>query len=259
MCEITGYSREQLEATTHRSITHPDDLARNERGYQEIVAGQASHYRTEMRYIHSDGHVVPVDLSATVVRDGDGEPVHVLTQVQDITERKRFEGQLQYLADHDSLTGLFNRRRFEEELERHVVHGRRYGMSGALLLLDLDDFKQVNDSFGHRAGDSVLTAVAEVLRGRLRESDIVARFGGDEFAVLMPVGGVNEAAELANLVADAICSDVPSPAGPLYASIGIALFDEATTPDEILSEADDAMYADKRASRHPVRHLRSVE
>ena len=95
----TGYSREQLEATTYQSITHPDDLARDEKGYREVMSGQASQYRTEKRYIHADGHVVPVDLSATVVRDGDGEPVHVLTQVQDITERKRYEGRLQYLAD----------------------------------------------------------------------------------------------------------------------------------------------------------------
>ena len=133
------------------------------------------------------------------------------------------------MADHDALTGLFNRRRFEEELERHIAHGRRYGMGGALLLLDLDDFKRVNDDFGHRAGDRVLTAVAVVLKHRLRESDIVARFGGDEFAVLMPVGGVGEATELAELLGAAIRADVPTPAGPLSASVGIALFGDLST------------------------------
>ena len=128
------------------------------------------------------------------------------------------------MAEHDALTGLFNRRRFEEELDRHIAHGRRYGMGGALLLLDLDDFKRVNDEFGHRAGDRVLTAVAVVLSHRLRESDIVARFGGDEFAVLMPVGALGEATELAELLGAAIRADVPTPAGPLSASVGIALF-----------------------------------
>jgi diguanylate cyclase (GGDEF)-like protein len=167
------------------------------------------------------------------------------------------------MADHDPLTGLANRRRFEEELERHVARGRRYGMSGAVLMLDLDDFKQVNDNFGHRAGDRVMTAVAVVLRNRLRESDTVARFGGDEFAILMPVGGETEATELADLLASAVARDVSSPAGPLSASVGIALTEEHSTPDELLSRADDAMYAAKRArklgARRPERHLRSVE
>ena len=230
-----------------------------------LMAGE-SPVRAEFHWRTRSGELRLIEWSTTALTGPDGEITYMVGTGIDVTAARRLdeerlaaEEQLRHMADHDALTGLFNRRRFEEELERHVVHGRRYGMSGALLLLDLDDFKQVNDSFGHRAGDGVLTAVAEVLRGRLRESDIVARFGGDEFAVLMPVGGVNEAAELANLLADAICGDVPSPAGPLYASIGIALFDEATTPDKILSEADDAMYADKRASRRPVRHLRSVE
>ena len=119
-------------------------------------------------------------------------------------------------------------------------------MDGALLVIDLDRFKQVNDGHGHRAGDRVLAEVASVLRERLRESDILARFGGDEFAVLMPHGGAPEAAELANLVVNSVRRDVATPAGPLDASVGWALFEAATTSsDEVLSRADDAMYADK--------------
>jgi len=163
------------------------------------------------------------------------------------------------MADHDALTGLFNRRRFEEELERHVAYGRRYGTDGALLLLDLDDFKRVNDGYGHRAGDRVLTSVAGVLRQRLRESDVLARFGGDEFAVLMPHGSRDEAAELAALLAEAISGEVETPDGPLHASVGFAVFEEDTTSDGILSRADDAMYADKGHGVPALRHLRSVE
>ena len=133
-------------------------------------------------------------------------------------------------------------------------------MDGALLVIDLDRFKQVNDGHGHRAGDRVLAEVAAVLRKRLRESDILARFGGDEFAVLMPHGGTPEAAELANLMVTAVRREVATPAGPLDASVGYALFEDATTSsDEVLSRADDAMYADKAASGRPMRHLRSVE
>ena len=149
-----------------------------------------------------------------------GTGIDVTDARQVDAERAAAEVRLRHMAEHDALTGLFNRRRFEQELDRHIAYGRRYGMGGALLLLDLDDFKRVNDEFGHRAGDRVLTGVAVVLNHRLRESDIVARFGGDEFAVLMPVGAVAEATELADLLAAAIRADVPTPAGPLYRQRG---------------------------------------
>jgi diguanylate cyclase (GGDEF)-like protein len=229
------------------------------------MAGR-SPVRTEFHWRTREGRLRLIEWMTIALTGPDGELTYMVSTGVDVTdarnwdaEREAVEERLRHMADHDALTGLFNRRRFEEELERHIAHGRRYGMSGALLLLDLDDFKQVNDGYGHRAGDGVLTAVAVVLRHRLRESDIVARFGGDEFAVLMPVGGESEAAELADLLATAIHRDVPTPIGPLDASVGIALFDESTTADEILSRADDAMYADKRGPRRGMGHLRPVD
>jgi diguanylate cyclase (GGDEF)-like protein/PAS domain S-box-containing protein len=256
LCEITGYSREQLEATTYQSITHPDDLTRDEKGYREVMSGHASHYRTEKRYIHSDGHVVPVDLSATVVRDGEGEPVHVLTQVQDITERKRFEGQLQYLADHDSLTGLFNRRRFEEELTRELASAERYESKVAVLAIDLDDFKYINDSLGHSIGDELITRVGQAVRARLRRTDLLARLGGDEFAVILPRIDHDGAMEVAEGLLEAVGEvDLVGlggrGGGKVSASIGIAMFHAASklTSEELLVEADIAMYDAKEAGR----------
>ena len=230
-----------------------------------LIAGE-SLVRTEFHWRTRAGDMRLIAWSITALTGSDGEVTYMVGTGVDITDARRWaedqvavEDRLRHMADHDDLTGLFNRRRFEEELERHVAHGRRSGLDGALLLLDLDDFKAVNDGHGHRAGDSVLTAVGAVLRNRLRESDVVARFGGDEFAVLMPHGGEAEAAELADVLVEAIRTDVPAPEGPLGASVGFAVFEESASSDEMLSAADDAMYADKSREREPVRHLRSVE
>jgi diguanylate cyclase (GGDEF)-like protein/PAS domain S-box-containing protein len=236
--ELLGYAATDLEGPNALLDLIPaderhlaDDATRALRAGQSPVPAEF-HWRTR------DGELRLIDWSTTALTGPDGEVTYLVGTGIDVTDARQLEAEraaaelrLRHMADHDALTGLYNRRRFEEELDRHIAHGRRYGMGGALLLLDLDDFKRVNDEFGHRAGDRVLTAVAVVLGHRLRESDIVARFGGDEFAVLMPVGGVSEATELAELLSAAIHADVPTPAGPLSASVGIALFQDLSTAD----------------------------
>ena len=130
-----------------------------------------------------DGTEFPVDVTVSPLQTDDGT---VLTAIiRDITERKRFENQLQHLADHDALTELFNRRRFDQELAEFVSYAARYGGQGALYLLDLDRFKYVNDTRGHKAGDEVIRAVGRALHDSVRKTDVVARLGGDEFAVLL--------------------------------------------------------------------------
>jgi diguanylate cyclase (GGDEF)-like protein/PAS domain S-box-containing protein len=265
--ELLGWAAPELQAP--RALL--DLVPRAERPIAEAAlealgAGE-SPVRTEFHWRTRGGELRLIEWSITVLAASDGSVTHVVWTGIDVTETRQWaaervaaEERLRHIADHDALTGLYNRRRFEEELDRHIVHGRRYGMDGALLVIDLDGFKLVNDGHGHRAGDRVLAAVAAVLRARLRESDILARFGGDEFAVLMPHGGAPEAAELANLVVNAMRREVSTPAGPLDASVGWALFEDATiSSDEVLSRADDAMYADKAEAGRPMRHLRSVE
>ncbi|HWW67066.1 MAG TPA: diguanylate cyclase [Solirubrobacterales bacterium] len=165
--------------------------------------------------------------------------------------------ELQRQAGQDSLTGLKNRRRFEEDLRSEMARSRRMGRTGALLMLDLDHFKRVNDSLGHPAGDRVIKEIAGVLRRRARETDVLARLGGDEFAIVLPQCDTEEARVVAEAIATAIRENVPAQDGgpPVTASIGIAMFgvEPQTSFESVVSEADTAMYAAKDAGRDEVR------
>jgi diguanylate cyclase (GGDEF)-like protein/PAS domain S-box-containing protein len=210
------------------------------------------HHASEDVFHRRDGSQVPVEYISTPIRDGDVVAGVVVT-FNDITERKRFEAQLRYLADHDPLTGLLNRRRFEAELARQVAHANRYEREGAALLLDLDNFKGVNDMLGHQAGDDLIRSVAGVLRGRLRDTDVVARLGGDEFAILLPQVDGAQAEKVAADLAEAVRRHAITVGGrPLRvtASIGLAaLGRRELTAEEVLVEADIAMYRAKEAGR----------
>ena len=170
-----------------------------------------------------------------------------------VAERKRLEARLVQLADYDSLTGVLGSRRFLEELGHHLTEARRYGTEGALLFLDLDDFKSINDGLGHRAGDNVLSEVAALLRGRLRESDLLGRLGGDEFAVLLLHADRDQAEAVAGQLLGAIRAHevrVDGKSVHTTASIGIALIPEhASGAEELLACADTAMYRAKDVGR----------
>jgi diguanylate cyclase (GGDEF)-like protein len=165
--------------------------------------------------------------------------------------------ELQRQASQDSLTGLKNRRRFEEDLRTELARSRRERAAGALLLLDLDEFKTVNDSLGHPIGDRVIEEIAGVLGRRTRETDVLARIGGDEFAVVLSHCDADEARAIGETITSAIREHVPQPEGvpQITASIGIALFGPGTdaTFDSVLADADAAMYAAKQAGRDGVR------
>jgi diguanylate cyclase (GGDEF)-like protein len=163
--------------------------------------------------------------------------------------------ELEREAGQDPLTGLKNRRRFEQELQVAMARGRREGTTGALLMLDLDHFKQVNDSHGHPAGDQLIREIAEVLRNRSRESDVLARLGGDEFAVVLPRCSPAEARVVAEAIAQAIRQHEPPEIESLTASVGVAIFGDhpRTSIGSVVSEADTAMYAAKDGGRDGVR------
>ncbi len=184
--------------------------------------------------------------------DRDGLPYAVGSISTDITERWAYESRLRYRAEHDPLTGLLNRDRFEEEVDAEIRRAERYGGTRAVLALDLDGFKQINDSLGHDVGDSFLASVGELLVARLRSSDVIARLGGDEFAVLLPSATVDEARHVAEGLVEALRSHEPAVASrPVRStvSIGGCIFGGDALVDDVLSCADAAMYEAKERGR----------
>ena len=252
LCRITGFRGDELRAKTLREITHPDDVASDADELRKLLAGQIETYHVEQRYRHAWGHYTWVLVTVSLVRDDRGRPLYLISQVQDIAERKELEAHLEHLVHHDFLTGLFNRRHFEEELRLHVRRVARYGPTGALLLIDLDNFKDVNDSFGHKAGDDLLKGIASSLRQRARATDVLARLGGDEFGLLVTRANARDAeavaADLVKVLGRhiAVLSDEQI---RISASIGVALFD-GLSDVEVLAYADLAMYQAKEAGRN---------
>ncbi|MBZ5637942.1 MAG: EAL domain-containing protein [Acidobacteriia bacterium] len=254
LCRITGHTRAALKATTLPAITFPDDIDCDADALRDLLAGRVPSYQAEKRYRHAWGHYLWVMLTVSLVRDHRGRPLYVISQVQDISERKEMAARLDFLLDHDFLTGLFNRRRFEQELAREVERASRYGAKGAVLMIDLDNFKDVNDAFGHKAGDDLLKGVAGALRHRVRQTDVLARVGGDEFAALLP----ETDADQAQIVADGIVRTLRQNVAVLgeqsiraTASVGVALFDGLSAA-EVLAFADLSMYEAKQAGRNRV-------
>ena len=202
-------------------------------------------------------------LSISTVRDDSLEPQYYVGMLQDVTERQRAEQAVRFMAEHDTLTGLANRSMMMEQLERHLALAKRHGHAVALLYIDLDGFKLVNDRFGHNVGDRVLQLVADRFRSVIREGDLLCRQGGDEFVVLVPEAGSTE--ELLGMAWKlVVASRAPylevDPPIAISASVGVARYPEhGSTSEELLAAADNAMYAAKRAKTNPVQVCRGSQ
>lgn len=262
LCNIVGYDSDELIKLTFQEITHAEDLSADLEYVQQLVDDQIKSYRMEKRYIRKDKNIVWIQLSVSISRDEDNTPLYFIAQVEDIAERKQRHEQTKQYAYHDYLTNLPNRRMLLNRLHQALSQAQRYKRSMALLFLDLDHFKNINDSLGHAVGDMILKEVAARLTACVRLDDTVSRQGGDEFViVLTEVTQVLDAQLVAEKILDSFKQPIKVNGQEIVVStsIGIAVRsnDMEVTVEELMKRADMAMYEAKGAGRHRY-HFHSV-
>lgn len=236
------------------TVLVPADRAAEERELmRQVLAGESVEYETER--VRADRTLVEVSMIISPLRVASGAVVGASAIARDATERNRIEQHLENLATRDALTGLLNRRGFETELARAVAFVHRYEIGAALLMLDVDHFKYVNDRYGHALGDATLRHVSDVLQHRLRATDVVCRLGGDEFALILPGTDPAGAHTVVRALLDELRKDTTIRHGTevvrITASIGLTAIESGSrlTPEELLDHADIALYDAKEKGR----------
>ncbi|MBZ5643613.1 MAG: diguanylate cyclase [Acidobacteriia bacterium] len=259
---LSGYLREEAIGQNTRLLKsglEPPSLYKNL--WETVLAGHK--WRGELVNQRKNGSLYQEEMTVTPVKNASGEITHFIAIKLDITERKQAEEQIRTLALSDPLTGLANYRRLLEVLDAEIKRFDRTERPFAILLLDMDDLKKINDVHGHLVGSRAIVRVAEVLRMQLREIDTPARYGGDEFVVVLPETGSEATRKVVRRIAERLRSDAEEPR--LSVSSGTAIYpDGGKDIDELLAAADRALYREKRSSkrlagRRRLRHLAPLE
>jgi diguanylate cyclase (GGDEF)-like protein/PAS domain S-box-containing protein len=250
MCSLLGRPAELLVGRMWTEYTHVDDVPLGQAVTARVTSGHDT-CQDERRYVRPDGTIVWVSSHVTLVRDDSARPDYFLLHLQDITERKQMEQEIAHQALHDALTGLPNRALLTDRLLLSLAGSRRRGTQLAVMFLDVDQFKAVNDSLGHGCGDEVLMRVAERIAGAIRPGDTVARFGGDEFVVVCDDVSVAEIEQIADRVMAAVRRPclIGGHEMAISASVGIAIGTHGATPEGLLRDSDAAMYQAKERGR----------
>lgn len=264
---VLGYTARELQGRGVSSLSQPEDAASLVAPMRELVAGRHGEFTVEQRFTRSDGNPIWCSVTVSKMDLGDGAP-RLLAMVQDVSERKELEAQLTRQAFQDSLTGLANRALFRDRVAHALERSPRAGQGLAVLFVDLDNFKTVNDGLGHAAGDRLLTVVGTRLAATMRSGDTVARLGGDEFAVLLEnVADESEVHAIVERALSAVRAPVRLGTAEVFvgASIGAAFGRDAGSADDLIRNADVAMYAAKSGGKNrcaifePGMHERVVE
>jgi diguanylate cyclase (GGDEF)-like protein/PAS domain S-box-containing protein len=259
---LIGYNATEILNKTVMDMTCPEDMEESRQRYKQLTSGSADHMHYERRFLRKDGSLFAADNYVSTLKDKDGKVTRLIANAIDITERKAAEEQIKHLAFYDHLTLLPNRRLLNDRLQQALFSSARSGQQGALLLIDLDNFKSTNDSLGHLSGDSMLQQVANRLISYVREGDTVARLGGDEFMVILEdlSERAPEAAAQTETIGMKIIQIISAPyrlaANEIHStcSIGATLFNgHQESIEELVKQAEIAMYQAKSDGRNTLR------
>jgi len=249
---MLGYRENEVasDVKSVRALTHPEDEARLVDEMEAHLAGTRPFFETDVRMRRKSGGYVWTNIRGRVTeRDGRDKPLRVTGMLIDISRRKELEAELERLATTDELTGLFNRRYGTESLKAEVARVQRSDHPFSFILLDIDHFKRVNDRFGHDVGDKILVEVAGLLRNRLRRTDTAARWGGEEFAVILPETDCAGARAFAAELLERMDEIKPPDGKAISASFGVVDYRNDETASELVKRADRLMYRAKHAGR----------
>ncbi len=253
MCRILGYERHELLGMNNREYTTPETAKEMHEIFNEIYRTDVSTKIKDYEVIRKNGAIRVLAMSASLIRDLAGKPVGFRSLARDITERKQTEKKLAYMATHDQLTDLPNRVLFNDRLALEIAHAKRNRKKLAVVLFDLDRFKNVNDTLGHDVGDKLLQAVSKRLMGLLRQSDTIARMGGDEFLMLFPeMASPGDLEKIIRKILDSFHVPFQLEGHKLYVttSMGAAIYPEdGETIATLIKNADTAMYCVKETGR----------
>ena len=253
VCDMVGYARDEIVGKDSEPFTHPEDRSISYEAHLRLTSGEVDKVSYLKRYLHKNGRVIDAEVSKSSVRDAAGSTLYFVISVRDVTQERALNAQLSYQALHDSLTGLANRVLFEDRLSQAHTRTARRGGWNAVMLLDLDDFKEVNDTLGHVVGDELLVALARRFEQVTRSTDTLCRFGGDEFTYLAAeLVSPDQAEEVAERLLGVLAKPF-SLAGTQvqqHASIGVVVLEgtgKAWT--DLIGDADAALYEAKRQGK----------
>ena len=256
LINIFGYTEAELLDSYMRDITLERDIFISLEQHNKMVNGELDHYQFEIRFVHKNGDIIWSLLSVSAVRDRSNKFLHAITQIQDITDARKLSAKLAYQSSHDELTSLFNRREFENRIERLVDTVSKEKAEHALCYIDLDQFKIINDTCGHVAGDELLRQISALMSSKVRHQDTLARLGGDEFGLLMDHCPINQAERVANVLLAVIKEfrfTWNNKSYSIGASIGVVPINENNENiTELLRHADAACYVAKNAGRNRI-------